>query len=77
MGVVTVTSTVPVPAGEMAVNDSGRVGRDHPGVARTEVDGGGVLQVAAGYGHAGTTGDRSCGRAQPVTVGGGVTSSRS
>ena len=70
-GVVTVTSTVPVPAGDVAVmvvelttvTPVAALGPKSTAVAPGE--------AGAGDGHAGLAGGRPRGRADPVTVGGG------
>ena len=70
-GVVTVTSTVPEPAGEVAVM---LVELDHceaGGGVGAEVDGGGAREAGAGDGHAGPTGRRPRGGAEDADRGGG------
>ena len=54
--VVTVTSTVPLPAGEVAVIEVAESTVMVARVARAEVDRGRTREVGAGDGHAGATG---------------------
>ena len=69
VGVVTVTSTVPEPAGDVAVMLVEAHHGDADGGVGAEVDGGSGREVGAGHGHRGPAGGRAEVALIPVTVG--------